>query len=159
MDSKDLLAIEALIPHRTPMRLIDRVLDLDEDHIQTISIVKETWPLCDSHGADVILVVEIIAQSIAAFYHRRKRHRGEPQIDFLVGIKEARFHAQRLPLHAELTVNVKMVSAIGNYGVFNGEVMLGTAILCEALVQVLEPGEELWEAIISERGREVTTDG
>ena len=159
MNKKDLPSIEALIPHRTPMRLIDRVLNLDGNHIQTISIVQETWPLCDSRGADVILVVEIIAQSIAALYHSRKRRQGEPQIDFFVGIKEARFHAQRLPLHAELTVNVKMVSAIGNYGIFNGEVMLGTKVMGEALVQVLEPGEKLWEAIIGERAREVTTDG
>ena len=159
MNKKDLQSIEALIPHRTPMRLIDRVLNLDENHIQTISIVQETWPLCDSRGADVILVVEIIAQSIAALYHSRKRRQGEPQIDFFVGIKEARFHAQRLPLHAELMVNVKMVSAIGNYGIFNGEVMLGTKVMCEALVQVLEPGEELWKTIIGEQARGVTTDG
>jgi hypothetical protein len=56
-------------------------------------------------------------------------------------------------------VDVKIISAIGNYGIFQGEVRLGEEILCEALVQVLEPGEELWEALISGRAREVRANG
>lgn len=159
MNAQDLPEIETLLPHRTPMRLIDAVLEIDDDHIRTIAVVKETWPLCDRSGAAMILSVEIIAQSVAALYHRRKKRRGEPQIDFLVGIKEARFHGEHLPLHEELRVDVEIISAIGNYGIFQGRVMLGADILCEAIVQVLEPGEELWEAIISGQGKNVRVNG
>jgi predicted hotdog family 3-hydroxylacyl-ACP dehydratase len=150
--------IEAMIPHRSPMRLIDNVLELDEDPIETLSIVNKSWPLCDEQGADVILSIEIIAQSVAALYHRRKRRAGAPQIDFLVGIKEARFLTLVLPLNEEIKANVKMVSFIGNYGIFKGEVSIDGEIICQAVVQVLEPGEELWAAIISGRAREVRAD-
>lgn len=156
MNPKDLPAIESLIPHRAPMRLIDRVLDINGDHIQTVSIVKKTWPLCDRFGADVVLTVEIVAQSAAALHHQRQKRQGEPQIGFLVGIKEACFYIQRLPLHTELKANVKKISAIGNYGIFKGEVILGDDVLCETTIQVLEPGRDLWKAIINGREREAS---
>lgn len=151
MKPQDLPMIETLIPHRLPMRLIDRILDLNEDHIETMCIVTETWPLCDSDGADAILNVEMIAQSVAALYHERKKRRGEPQIDFLVGIKEARFYRQKLPLHAELKTHVRLMSTIDNYGIFEGDVILGNTCVCSATLQVLEPAEDLWAAIMSGR--------
>jgi len=139
MDARDLPAIEVLLPHRTPMRLVDDVLEIDENHIRTCSIVEETWPLCSGRGADT------------ALYHQRKKRLGEPQIDFLVGIKDARFHGEILPLHGELTADVRIISTIGNYGIFHGNVKHGEDILCEAMVQGWEPDEELWEAITSGR--------
>jgi predicted hotdog family 3-hydroxylacyl-ACP dehydratase len=154
----DMPVIEALLPHRTPMRLVDGVLEIDETHIRTVSVVKETWPLCSGRGAEMILAVEIIAQSAAALHHRRKKRSGEPQIVFLVGIKSARFHGEILPLHGEITADVRIVSVIGNYGIFEGEVKQGAEILCEAIVQGWEPEEELWEAITSGR-RGVKADG
>jgi predicted hotdog family 3-hydroxylacyl-ACP dehydratase len=101
-------------------------------------------------------MVEMIAQSVAALYHRRTKRPGEPQIDFLVGIKEARFSVPRLPMKAELTVAVEIVTTVGNYGLFKGEVMHGDKCFCETLVQVLEPGEDLWETLVKGRVEEVT---
>jgi predicted hotdog family 3-hydroxylacyl-ACP dehydratase len=158
VDVKDLPAIETLLPHRKPMRLVDRILEIDENHIRTSSVVGENWPLCSKEGAEMILAVEIIAQSAEALYNQRKNRLGEPQIDFLVGIKDARFYGEILPLHGELTADVWMVSAIGNYGVFRGDLKYGAEILCEAIVQGLEPEPELWESIMSSR-RGVITDG
>jgi predicted hotdog family 3-hydroxylacyl-ACP dehydratase len=149
---EELPAIEALLPHRTPMRLIDGVLDIDENHIRTVSGVKETWPLASGSGAGMILAVEIIAQSAAALHHWRKKRAGDPQIVFLVGIKKARFHGEILPRPGELTADVRVVSVIGNYGIFRGEVRHGAEILCEAIVQGWEPGEETWEAITGRPG-------
>ncbi|MCK9364692.1 MAG: hypothetical protein M0P74_13985 [Syntrophales bacterium] len=154
----DLPAIEALLPHRTPMRLVDGVLEIDENHIRTVSVVKETWPLCSGRGAEMILAVEIIAQSAAALYHRRKNSFREPQICFLVGIKNTRFHGEIIPLHWELATDVRRVSVIGNYGIFKGEVKHGAGILCEAMVQGWEPAEELWEAIKSGRRRVIADE-
>ncbi|MHB8830245.1 MAG: hypothetical protein ACYC6Q_12070 [Syntrophales bacterium] len=154
----DLPAIEDLLPHRAPMRLVDSVLEIDENHIRTVSVVKETWPLASGRGAEMILAVEIVAQSAAALYHRRKKCLREPQICFLVGIKSARLHGEILPLHWELTTDVTIVSAIGNYGIFQGDVKHGAEILCEVIVQGWEPEEELWEAITSGR-RSVKADG
>lgn len=159
MEIEDQQAIESLIPQRMPMRLIDIVLEADDDHIKTLAIVKETWPLCNERGADMILTLEVIAQSVAALYHGRKKRRGEPQIDFLVGIKEARFQGIILPLQGKLRVDARLISTIGNYGIFQGEVRLGEELLCEALIQVLEPGEELREALIGGRAGEVRANG
>lgn len=156
MAPKDLPAIESLIPHRAPMRLIDRVVDLSEEHIETMARVTDAWPLCGEDGADVILTVEMIAQSVAALYHERKKRLGEPQIDFLVGIKEARFLTPKLPLDAELRVRVSLVSMIGNYGIFQGDVLMGSERLCEATLQVLDPGEDLWAAVKCGRKGQVT---
>jgi predicted hotdog family 3-hydroxylacyl-ACP dehydratase len=151
VNEKSLFDIDHLIPHRAPLRLIDRILQADEDHIEALSVVKESWPLCHSQGADVILAIEVIAQGAAALHGYRKGWQDEPRVGFLVGVKEARFYAQYLPLKAELTVNIEIVSLIGNYGVFKGEVRLGDGLICEALVQAMEPDDELFGKLVKDK--------
>ena len=159
MNENSLPAMENLVPHRDPMRLVDLVLEAGENHLRASSSVKETWPLCTIRGADAILAIELIAQSVAAHHHWKKGRKTEPQVGLLVGVKEARFYSQLLPLGAELTVDVKTVAVIGNYGIFNGEVRLGNAVLCEAIVQVMEPREEMLGELIGRRGAKARANG
>lgn len=155
---RDLPEIESLIPHRPPMRFIDRVLDVTESHITAAGSIKNSFPLSDDAGADMILSIEMIAQAVAAFHHQKKGRVGGPQIDFLVGIKEAFFFVERLPLNDEIIIHVEMISHIGNYGIFKGDVVGDGKKLCRAVVQVFEPGEDFWESIVNERMRGLLVD-
>ena len=106
-------------------------------------------------GTDVILAIEVIAQAAAALHGYRKGLLDEPRVGFLVGIREARFYVQYLPLKAELTVNVKIVSQIGNYCVFKGEVKLADELICKAQVQAMEPDDELFGKLVQGRQEKV----
>ncbi len=135
------------------MRLVDRILAVDDERLQAAATVRETWPLCGNRGTDVILAVEVIAQSVSAYHHWKKGPGREPRVGFLVGIKESRFHCRFLLLGAELVVDVRPVSLIANYGVFRGTVRQGNDIVCEALVQAVEPEEEAFRELLRCRGR------
>ena len=155
VNEKSPLDIDHLIPHRAPLRLIDRILQADNDHLEAIAVVKKTWPLCSSEGTDVILAIEVIAQAAAALHGYRKGWQDEPRVGFLVGIRDARFYVQYLPLKAELTVNVKIVSLLGNYCVFKGEVRLADELICKAQVQAIEPDDEMFGKLVQGRQEKV----
>jgi predicted hotdog family 3-hydroxylacyl-ACP dehydratase len=78
------------------MRLIDRILAAGDDHLSASATVKAQWPLCGTGGADMILAVELIVQSVSAFHHRQKGPGAEPRVGFLVGVKvDASAHTPR----------------------------------------------------------------
>ena len=155
VNEKNLFDLDHLIPHRAPLRLIDRILQADEHQLEALSVVKDTWPLCRSGGANVIITLEVIAQASAALHGYRKGWQAEPRVGFLVGIKEARFYRQHLPLKAELITKVNVVSFISNFCVFKGALRLGDELICEAIVQAVEPDEELFEKLVTNRQEKV----
>ena len=57
--------IESLIPHRDRMRLIDGVIAVDEERAVTIAHADETWPLYRDGSVDVLVAIELVAQSAA----------------------------------------------------------------------------------------------
>ena len=57
--------IEKLIPHRDRMKLINEVLDIDNDKVITSTRVSDKWPLYQEGFVDPIVLIEIVAQTAA----------------------------------------------------------------------------------------------
>ncbi|MBN1614581.1 MAG: hypothetical protein JW950_08970 [Deltaproteobacteria bacterium] len=148
MNEKNPLEIEHLIPHRGPMRLIDRVLRADGNRLETLSVVEKTWPLCSIRGVDVIVAIEVIAQAAAALHGYRKGWQDEPKVGLLVGVKDARFYRRHLPMKAKLTGRVAVLSLKRSFCVFEGELMLGEELICRAVVQAVEPENQFFQKLI-----------
>jgi predicted hotdog family 3-hydroxylacyl-ACP dehydratase len=60
-------------------------------------------------------------------------------VGLLVGIKEAEFFTLSLPLGTGLTIHVEELYHVGNYAVFKGQVISGSALFCTTIIQVMEP--------------------
>lgn len=101
LEAKD---IEALLPHRYPFLLVDRVLDWEKDRsIKAVKNVTVNEPQFQGHfpGFPImpgVLVVEALAQACGVLV---KLSVGDKKIDdskmYLVGITKARFKRQVLP--------------------------------------------------------------
>ena len=52
--------IDELIPHRRPLRLIDQILEVDEDSAVTASTVTEQWPLIANGSVNPIVLIELV---------------------------------------------------------------------------------------------------
>lgn len=84
--------IEILIPHRHPMRLVDRVVEVDADSVVALATVPYDGPFvradADPPG---YLVIEMMAQSVSAWHGWTCRQAGEtPRIGYLLGTRELR---------------------------------------------------------------------
>ena len=128
--------IEALIPHRDRMKLVNDVLDVNDDTAVTSSLVSDRWPLCQGSFVDPIVLIEVVAQTAAAHLRWKKGGDKDGGGGWLVGIKNADFFLDRIPLHTVLITTVKNLSSAENYNVLEGTVMTGMDLLARIQIQV-----------------------
>jgi predicted hotdog family 3-hydroxylacyl-ACP dehydratase len=128
--------IEKLIPHRDRMKLISEVLDIDNDKVITSARVSDTWPLYEGGFVDPIVLIEIVAQTAAAYIRWKKGVDKGGGGGWLVGIKSAEFFLDRIPLHTMLITTVKPLSGSENYSVLEGTVSSEHDILSRIQIQV-----------------------
>jgi len=136
------LDIEAMIPHRDRMRLIDSVLAVDDQRAVTAATATEDWPLYRDGSVDVLVTIELVAQTAALLegWKRLKTGRGSAT-GWLVGIKSADFRRSRLPVRATLVTEAAKSYAVEGYAVFGGTVRLGEEIVATVSIQAFRPEE------------------
>ncbi|MDP1989876.1 MAG: hypothetical protein Q8K00_02540, partial [Syntrophales bacterium] len=70
--------IETLIPHRDRMRLLAEVITVDTEKAVTSANVTEDWPLYHEGSVDVLVTIELVAQTAALLegWKRLQSNRG-----------------------------------------------------------------------------------
>ena len=139
MEQKNILRAESLIPHRRHMRLLEWVINPAQKGLQAETTVTESWPLNRDGSVSSLLCIELVAQAISALSTWRRGEGARPRVGLLVGIKEAEFFTLSLPLGTGLTIHVEELYHVGNYAVFKGQVISGSALFCTTIIQVMEP--------------------
>ena len=93
------LSIEALLPHRGRMKLVDEILQLDDDVAVTAATATRKWPLFDGRAISPLVLVELVAQT-AGIKNGLDRIRSQgsdaDKRGWLVGIKQARFRVDAI---------------------------------------------------------------
>jgi predicted hotdog family 3-hydroxylacyl-ACP dehydratase len=122
--------IEQLIPHRLPMRLVEAVVDIDNESIKTTAVVKNTWPTARNGHARTLILIELIAQTAAVLQGWRERHEGKAGMGgLLVGIPEANPQAATIPVGTHLVCSVRISHGMQNYLAFTGQVAGQSGVL------------------------------
>jgi predicted hotdog family 3-hydroxylacyl-ACP dehydratase len=131
---------EELIPHRERMKLIEAIVDVNDERCVTRATVTERWPLCEDGAVDAVVLIEVVAQTASAAASWDKRH--EEQMGgagYLVGIKRAAWTRATVPVGTVLTTTVTNEVKRANYGVFCGVVEAGGERLAEVAIQAVRP--------------------
>jgi len=137
--------IDELIPHRRPLRLIDEILEMDEDSAATASTVTDQWPLIANGSVNPIVLIELVAQTALA-------HRGYTQIKksaaavvrkgFLVGVKKADFFIDEIPPHTRIITRSTTRVLFDNFREISGIARIGEDIIAEITLQSLQSETE-----------------
>jgi predicted hotdog family 3-hydroxylacyl-ACP dehydratase len=152
MEQKNILRAESLIPHRRHMRLLEWVINPAEKGLQAETTVTASWPLGRDGTVSSVLCIELVAQAISALSTWRRGEGARPRVGLLVGIKEAEFFTLSFPLGTGLTIHVEELYHVGNYAVFEGQVISGSALFCTTIVQVMEPEGDDFLNLLKTRG-------
>lgn len=137
------MEIEALIPQRDRMKLLDEVVAVNEDIAVTSARVSHRWPLCQGSYVDPIVLIEIVAQTAAVFISCKKGIKtGGSMRGWIVGIKNADFFVDRIPLDTVLIATVKDLYHVDQYSVLDGEVTAAAKPLCRVQIQVFREIDE-----------------
>jgi 3-hydroxyacyl-[acyl-carrier-protein] dehydratase len=110
----DVQAIEAILPHRYPFLLVDRVIELEPvKRLVAVKCVTVNEPFFAGHfpGHPVmpgVLILEALAQAAALLAKASMRDEPGDKVTYLMAIDNARFRrpvipGDRLELHVEVT--------------------------------------------------------
>lgn len=116
--------IERMLPHRAPFLFIRSICELFEDRIVCHGVIEQGHYLAGGEKAPPILGIEMGAQASgvhAAQHHRDTGPTDSPaRVGYLVGIRQARFHVNALPVGRILRVEAIAHGAAGplaTYGI------------------------------------------
>ena len=134
-------SVESLIPHRNRMKLVDEIIDVDERKAVTASTVTEDWPLFEAGSANCIVLVELVAQTAGVCIGWKEyQAKGDNQggTGWIVGVKEAVFHCDAIPLNSRIITESERVFQVELYTEIAGTVRMGDQILAEIKLQVVQ---------------------
>lgn len=102
--------VEALVPHRGPSLLIQRVLEMGGNELRCAGRIPSESAFAAAGAAPNFVGLDLLAQAAAALetLQRVERSAAAPEIGYLVGIREARFETPTLLLGPELTAHVRL---------------------------------------------------
>ena len=131
------LQAEELIPHRLPMRLVERLLEIDGKNGIVAAQVSAECPLVDSNGKlENIALVELIAQSYAALKGYIDRLEDKPvRQGFLVGIKKMNWFETVLA-DEQLLIKISTLVELNDFAVAEGEIWRGDMLVASGEIKV-----------------------
>lgn len=131
------LAAEELIPHRLPMRLVDRLIEIDGKNGVVGAQVTAECPLVDVNGKlEDIALIELIAQSYAALkgYLDRLEERPVRQ-GFLVGIKKLNW-LETVLAGEKLLIKIRTLAELDDFAVAEGEIWREEKLVASGEIKV-----------------------
>jgi beta-hydroxyacyl-ACP dehydratase FabZ len=140
MPTLDILEIRSILPHRYPMLLVDRIVELEAERVVGIKNVTGNEPFFNGHFPDFpvmpgVLIVESMAQVAGVLVLRRLEER-ERRLVLLASIESAKFRKPVLPgdqLRIEMIVDKWKASVAKMHGTasVNGAVVAEATVLCK----------------------------
>ena len=137
MDEIDIEGIMALIPHRYPFLLIDRLADITPGESATgIKNVTINEPFFQGHfpGKPVmpgVLIVEAMAQTAGALVMHSMGKESEGRLVYFMSIDDARFRRPVFPGDV-LKIHVTKKHGRGNVWKFSGEAKVNNVLMAQA---------------------------
>ncbi len=135
--------IDAVLPHRDAMRLVDRVLEWHPDAIAVEVVVPAQGLFVDAEGVPAWVGIEYMAQAIAAWAGCRARTSGsEPAIGFLLGSRRFTARHDHFPSGTRLRVEARCELLGDNgLGMFACRILAGEEEWAVANVSVYQPAD------------------
>jgi len=137
LNSLQIQEIMALLPHRYPFLLIDRVLDFTPgESLTALKNVTINEPIFTGHfpGMPIfpgVLILEALAQATGILGFKTVTERSENELYLFAAIDEARFKKPVLPGDT-MILEVKFLKERRNMWKFYGEAKVEGQIVCSA---------------------------
>lgn len=137
LNTIEIQEIMALLPHRYPFLMIDRVLDfIPGESLTAIKNVTINEPIFTGHfpGMPIfpgVLILEAMAQATGILGFKTVSERTENELYLFAGIDEARFKKPVVP-GDQLVLEVKFLKERRNMWKFYAEAKVDGQVVCSA---------------------------
>jgi predicted hotdog family 3-hydroxylacyl-ACP dehydratase len=134
------LAAEELIPHRRPLRLVDRLLEIDGKNGVVEALIAAENPLVDGQGyLEDVALTELLAQAYAAVKGYLDRVAEKPvRQGFLVGIKKF-VKLSSVRASERLRIVIRTLGELEDFAVGEGEIWRASELVARGEIKVWIP--------------------
>lgn len=146
----DINEIRAILPHRYPFLLVDRIVELEADRVVGIKNVTANEPFFQGHFPDFpvmpgVLIVEAMAQTAGVLVLKSIPDR-DNKLVLLVAVENARFRRPVVPgdsLRMEMKVIKRKASVAKMAGVatVDGVVVAEAEVMCKLADKVVKEAD------------------
>jgi beta-hydroxyacyl-ACP dehydratase FabZ len=132
----DILGIQALLPHRYPFLLVDRIIEIEDGkRIVGIKNVTVNEQFFQGHfpGQPImpgVLLLEVMAQVGGVLARKSAMGKGRPTV-FLTGIEKAKFRRPVVP-GDQLRIEVEVLRRKDPFWKMSGKILVATSLVSEA---------------------------
>jgi predicted hotdog family 3-hydroxylacyl-ACP dehydratase len=133
--------ITALVPHRPPMLLIDRLLEDDAEQVKAEAVIRPGQLFLMSEGLPAWVGIELMAQTVASFAGLRALEKREPvRLGFLLGTRRYECSRPFFPTGARLEIEARQ-ELVGDNGlaVFSCKILLENEVVATAQLNAFQP--------------------
>lgn len=148
MPTLDINAIRQLLPHRYPMLLVDRIVELESERIVGIKNVTANEPFFGGHFPEFpvmpgVLIIEAMAQTAGVLVLGKIPDR-QNKLVFLVSVERAKFRRPVVPgdqLRMEITIlkNKVSVAKIAARATVDGQLVAEAELMCSLQDKAQQP--------------------
>ncbi len=106
--------LDALLPHRPPMRLVTSLVGETNDGLVCTACVSRECPLAEQGRASALAGIEAAAQTAAVWEAVRRWREGAgaaPRIGYLVALRDIAFFAEHIPVDVVMLTAVRLEAA------------------------------------------------
>ncbi|MFO7985977.1 MAG: hypothetical protein R6U38_08930 [Desulfatiglandaceae bacterium] len=133
--------IDELLPHRDRMQLVDEILEMDADRAVTLSTVTETWPFFENNTVNPLVLIELAAQTAGICFGWKELQKGGKPAEgmgWLVGIKQASFYRETLPMGSRIITRFEKSFDFENYHEVMAEATIEGSLIGEVHLQIMQ---------------------
>src|SRR6266702_2480757 len=140
METLDINEIRRILPHRYPMLLVDRIVELEAERIVGIKNVTANEPFFNGHFPDYpvmpgVLIVEAMAQTAGVLVLKSIPDR-HSKLVLLVAIENARFRRPVVPgdtlrLEMKLLKRRATVAKMAGIATVDGQIVAEAEMMCK----------------------------
>jgi len=137
MSGFDISKVMALLPHRYPFLLIDKVIDTDnKEYLTAIKNVSFNEPFFQGHfpGKPImpgVLILEAMAQATGLLSFSSMSVDPKTKLHMLVGMNKSRFRGQVLP-GDQLEIKVRLTRNMRGIGLYECQAFVDGAMVAES---------------------------
>lgn len=133
--------IKKVLPHRYPFLLIDRVLKLEEGHVQALKNVTANEPFFIGHFPELavmpgVLQIEAMAQAAGLMLALKDGFDTNKEVAFLAGIDEAKFKRVVIP-GDQIIFEVKLVAQKKSVYKYQAQALVDNELASSALITLI----------------------
>jgi 3-hydroxyacyl-[acyl-carrier-protein] dehydratase len=127
--------IRKILPHRYPMLLVDKIVEMDETHIVGIKNVTSNEPFFTGHFPDFpvmpgVLIIEAMAQTAGVQVLRSIPDRGSKLV-LLASVEEAKFRKPVRP-GDQLVITMTLIKRKASLAKMSGVAKVDGEVVAEA---------------------------